>query len=95
MPIIPVVASGVDQTFLGLNDGHALSKRLFGRNGLPAWLGLGVGGIWPLALPFPVKIRQRIGTPIRPSSFADTEAVHTHVTTTMQSMLDALRRDRA
>ncbi len=97
MPIIPVVASGLDETFLGLNDGHALSKRLFGRNDLPAWLALGVGGVWPFALPFPVKIRQRIGTPIRPSLMANgdesLEAVHSHVTTTLQSMLDALHRD--
>ena len=92
MPIIPVVASGVDETFLGLNDGRALSKRLFGRNDVPVWLAVGVGGIWPLALPLPVRIRQRVGTPVDPASFADEEAVHVHVTTTMQAMLDALRR---
>src|SRR5204863_9523534 len=61
MPIIPVVASGVDETFLGLNDGRALSKRLFGRNDVPMWLAVGAGGIWPLALPLPVRIRQRVG----------------------------------
>ena len=92
MPIIPVVATGVDETFLGLNDGRALSKRLFGRNDVPVWLAVGVGGIWPLALPLPVRIRQRVGTPVDPASFVDDEAVHVHVTTTMQAMLDALRR---
>jgi 1-acyl-sn-glycerol-3-phosphate acyltransferase len=95
LPIIPVVATGLDETFLGLNDGYALSKRLFGRSDLPAWVALGMGGVWPFALPFPVKIRQRIGTPISPASFPDDEDAHTHVTTTMQSMLDTLRRGRA
>ena len=103
LPIIPVVASGLDETFVGLNDGRALSTRLFGREELPAWLALGMGGIWPFALPFPVKIHQRIGDPIRlgplPSSPADADAsveqAHAHVTKTLQSMLDGLRRDRA
>ena len=102
LPIIPVVASGLDETFLGLNDGHALSRRLFGRGDAPAWLALGLGGIWPCALPFPVKIRQRVGAPIRlgslPDSVADgddaVERVHAHVTTTLQSMLDELRQSR-
>jgi hypothetical protein len=40
-------------------------RHLFGRGDLPASLALGAGGIWPLALPFLVKIRQRIGAPIR------------------------------
>jgi 1-acyl-sn-glycerol-3-phosphate acyltransferase len=75
MPIIPVVASGLDRTFLGLNHG-------------PAWLALGVGGVWPLALPFPVKIRQRVGAPIHPSG--DVEAVHARVTAALQAMLDDL-----
>ena len=103
LPIIPVVASGLDETFVGLNDGHALSTRLFGREELPAWLGLGMGGIWPLALPFPVKIHQRIGAPVRlgslPSSPADRaeflEEANARVTRTLQSMLDALRRDQS
>jgi 1-acyl-sn-glycerol-3-phosphate acyltransferase len=89
LPIIPVVASGLDQTFLGLNDGYALSRRLFGREEIPAWLGLGLGGLWPLALPFPVKIRQQVGAPIRVSSLPLEEA-HARVTATLQSMLDGL-----
>jgi 1-acyl-sn-glycerol-3-phosphate acyltransferase len=77
MPIIPVVATGLDRTFLGLNHGSP-------------WVAVGVGGVWPLALPFPVKIRQRIGAPIHPGG--DVEAVHARVTRTLQSMLDGLRR---
>jgi 1-acyl-sn-glycerol-3-phosphate acyltransferase len=72
MPIIPVVSLGVDRTFLGLNKG------------MP-WLALGAGGVWPLALPFPVKIRQRIGTPIRATG--DVETLHARVTSTLQVML--------
>jgi 1-acyl-sn-glycerol-3-phosphate acyltransferase len=89
LAIIPVVATGLDETFLGLNDGHALAERLFGRADVPAWLALGLGGIWPFALPFPAKIRQRIGEPIRLD--AGLEEAHTQVTGTLQSMLDDLR----
>ena len=99
LPVIPVVSRGLDETFLGLNDGYALSKRLFGRGDLPAWLAVGVGGLWPLALPFPVKIRQCIGEPIHLGSLGapdDPDALdraHMHVTTTLQSMLDELNGD--
>jgi 1-acyl-sn-glycerol-3-phosphate acyltransferase len=93
LPIIPVVASGLDETFVGLNDGLTLSRRLLGQE-VPMWLGLGLGGFWPLALPFPVKIRQRIGPPIRLRSLPLEEA-HIHVTSILQSMLDQLRREHA
>ena len=99
LPIIPVVATGLEATFVGLNDGYRTSLRVFGRGDLPAWLAFGVGGIWPLALPFPAKIRQRIGEPIRlgslPARNGDDllELAHEHVATTLQSMLDDLRDD--
>lgn len=103
LPIIPVVATGIDETFLGLNDGYRLSRLLFGRGDLPAWLAFGAGGLWPLALPFAVKIRQRIGAPIRLDELPGfvsaandgerLELAHEHVTTTLQAMLDALRAD--
>src|SRR5207253_3176561 len=64
LPIIPVAATGVDRAYLGLNDGYRLSKRLFGHGMYSLWLGVGLGGFYPFALPFPVKIRQRIGPPI-------------------------------
>jgi len=86
LEIVPVVATGLDETFLGLNDGYGLSRRLPGDPSLPAWLGLGAGGIWPLALPFPVKLTQRIGEPIRVDG--DLEEAHERVTATMQAMLD-------
>jgi 1-acyl-sn-glycerol-3-phosphate acyltransferase len=92
LPIIPVVSSGLDETFLGLSNAYEVSKRLFGREHVPAWLAVGLGGIWPLALPFPVKIRQRIGSPIRLGE-ESLEQAHDHVTGVLQSMLDELRRE--
>jgi len=94
LPIVPAVAAGIDDTFLGLNDGYALSRRLFGRGDLPAWLALGVGGVWPLALPFPVKLRQRIGAPIRLDPDTPIDAAHARVTATLQAMLDELHGRR-
>jgi 1-acyl-sn-glycerol-3-phosphate acyltransferase len=96
LPIIPVVATGLDATFVGLNDGYRTSRRVFGRGDLPAWLAFGVGGIWPLALPFPARIRQRIGAPIRLDALdtldeASLERAHERVATTLQAMLDDLR----
>jgi 1-acyl-sn-glycerol-3-phosphate acyltransferase len=92
LPIIPVVATGLDETFLGLSDGYVLPKL-----GVPVYLGLGLGGVWPFAPPFPVKIRQRVGDPIRLGSPSDgdegLEEVNARVATTLQAMLDALRRD--
>ncbi len=109
LPIIPVVSSGLEATYVGFNDGYRTSRRLFGRGDLPAWLAVGIGGMWPLALPFPAKIRQRIGGPIRlgevvasasagegeGASAGDErlERAHAHVTATLQAMLDDLRDD--
>jgi 1-acyl-sn-glycerol-3-phosphate acyltransferase len=76
LPIIPVAASGLDDMFIGLNNG-------------PAWVALGLGGVWPLALPFPVKVRQRIGEPISVGSLP-LEVAHVRVTETLQSLLDDL-----
>lgn len=64
LPIIPIGASGVDDAFLGLNDGYRLGRRLRAPAGVPPYLALGLWGPWPLSPPFPVKIRQRIGAPI-------------------------------
>jgi len=96
LPIIPVVATGPDATFVGLNDGYETSQRVFGRGDLPTWLAFGIGGAWPLALPFPAKIRQRIGEPIRLDALAaldddGLERAHERVATTLQAMLDDLR----
>jgi len=96
LPILPVAASGVDRMWFGLNDGYRLSKRLFGHGGWPVWLGVGFGGVWPFALPWPVRVRQRIGEPIDVREFgslddpAALEAAHCAVTGKIQSMLEEL-----
>jgi hypothetical protein len=99
LPIIPVAASGTDDAFIGFNDGHALSKRLRVPYGLPLWLGVGLVGVWPLAVPFPVKIRQIVGDPIDlldrgpldPSDKGALLGAHRRVTGVVQRLLDQAR----
>ncbi len=64
LPIVPVAGLGTDWTYIGLNDGYTWGKRLKIPAGLPMWIGVGVGGLWPLALPWPVAIHQRVAPPI-------------------------------
>ncbi len=101
LPIIPTGASGVDDTFIGLNDGYKWGKRLGAPAGLPLWLGVGPLGLWPLSPPFPSKIRLRIGSPFQPTElFADcnepSEAVlltaHARVAGAVQALLNSARR---
>ena len=88
LPIIPVVASGVDRTFVGLTHGHDVAAP-FVPERFPLWLGVGIGGLWPFAIPFPVQIRQRIGDAIDIAPFGDDlDAAHEHVTKRMQALLD-------
>jgi 1-acyl-sn-glycerol-3-phosphate acyltransferase len=68
IPMIPVGAWGVDHAYIGLNDSPKLGRAL----GLPKgwewlpWIGVGLVGVYPLAIPFPVQVRQIIGKPIAP-----------------------------
>jgi hypothetical protein len=64
LPIVPVAGAGVDDGYIGLNDGYVWGQRLGLPHRLPLWLGVGIGGLWPLALPLPVKMTQIIGEPI-------------------------------
>lgn len=99
LPVIPAAASGVDDTYLALNDGHAWGKRLRLPAGLPAWIGLGPLGLWPLSPPFPVKITQHIGAPldleeggpVDPSDRGALLALHARVTSAVQALLDGAR----
>lgn len=99
LPIIPTAASGVDDTYLGLNDGYAWGKRLRLPAKLPAWLGVGPLGLWPLSPPFPVKITQHIGSPIDleargpvdPTDRGALLALHRRVTDAVQALLDGAR----
>jgi 1-acyl-sn-glycerol-3-phosphate acyltransferase len=64
LPIVPIAARGIDDGYLGLNDGYALGKRLGAPANLPLWLGIGLFGPFPFSPPRPVKITQLIGAPI-------------------------------
>lgn len=96
LPIVPIAAQGIDDGYIGLNDGYALGKRLGVPLRLPLWFGVGPLGLWPFSPPFPVKIRQFIGEPIDP--FADVSfdpadnaailALHRRVQGAVQAILD-------
>jgi hypothetical protein len=97
LPIVPTGARGVDDTYVGLNNGYAWSRRLRVPLGLPPWIGLGPLGPWPLSPPFPVRIATLIGAPINPVTEGATDPrdraalTHLHhlVIARVQALLDA------
>ena len=99
IPLVPVASSGVDDRFIGLNDGHAWGKRLKLPGQIPAWIGLGVG-VFPLALPLPSRIHTVVGEPIlvatapgeEPREKEHFEELHRRTTREVQALLDAARR---
>jgi 1-acyl-sn-glycerol-3-phosphate acyltransferase len=97
LPIVPVGGSGMDDAFFGFNDGYALGKKLGMPAGVPLWLGLGATGVWPLSLPFPVKMTQRVGEPIEEHLAIDTSdaaalrAAHRRVMAAVQGLLGEQR----
>jgi len=100
LPIVPIAAAGVDDGYIGLNNGYRLGKRIRMPGDLPLWFGIGPLGLWPLSPPFPVKIRQVIGEPIMPAQAGpidpdDHDAVldvHRRVTRAVQDLLDRRHR---
>lgn len=64
LPVLPAAGSGVDDTYLALNDGYRWGQRLNLPGGLPAWVGIGPLGLWPLSPPWPVRVTTRIGPPV-------------------------------
>ncbi|MFO0756938.1 MAG: hypothetical protein U0359_10620 [Byssovorax sp.] len=100
LPIVPVAAAGVDDGYLGLNDGYAWGKRLGVPHRLPLWIGVGPLGLWPFSPPFPVKITQLIGAPIDleaegpldPDDEGALRAAHRRVAAAVQALLDARPR---
>lgn len=93
LPIIPVAGAGVDDGYVGLNDGAALGRRLGVPHRVPVWFGVGPLGLWPLSPPFPVKMRQVIGAPIetRGIDTRDEAAIaqlHQRVKGAVQALLD-------
>ena len=96
LPIIPVAGAGVDDAFIGLNDGDALARRLGVPHRIPVWFGLGLTGLWPFSLPLPVKMRQVIGAPIDlteggevdPSDREALLGLHRRIVAAVQGLLD-------
>jgi 1-acyl-sn-glycerol-3-phosphate acyltransferase len=64
LEVVPIAAAGVDDAYIGLNDGFDWGRRLGLPHRLPAWLALGPLGLHGFSPPFPVKIHQIIGAPI-------------------------------
>jgi hypothetical protein len=100
--IVPIAAAGVDDAFVGLNDGYSLGAKLGMPARIPLWIGIGLTGLWPLALPFPVRITQVIGEPIDLaaagadiSDHASLAVLHRRVTAKIQALLDQARGLRA
>lgn len=99
LPIVPAASAGVDDTYVGLNDGHAWGRRLGLPRGIPAWLGLGPLGPWPLSPPFPVRITLHLGEPIAlgsldPEDRVGLERLHARVQARVQALLDEARAGR-
>ena len=95
--IVPTAASGVDEVYVGLNDGYELGKRLRLPHGGTCWLAFGPFGPPQLLTPgFPVKIRQLIGEPIDLEADGEVDPedsdklleLHTMVRSRVQALLD-------
>ena len=103
LPIVPVGASGVDDTFIGLNDGYRWGKRLGIPGGIPFWFGVGMTGLFPFSLPFPSKIRQVVGAPIWDTARGDVDhedrgalrRIHRRVSSSVQELIDRARSAHA
>lgn len=95
LSVVPVAAAGVDDTYIGLNDGYRTGKRLGVPLKLPLWLGLGVGVAFPLALPLPARITQVIGAPIAvdvdPDDDDGLRALSAEIEARVQQQLDFAR----
>ncbi len=99
--IVPIAGRGVDDAYVGLNDGYALGRRVGMPADIPLWLGIGLGGVWPLALPLPVKMTQVIGPPIDPIALGAGDAddrdallaIHRSTTKAVQTLLDRANDD--
>lgn len=94
LDVVPAAGWGVDDVFMGLNDGYRLGRRLGVPSSVPLWVGVGSTGVWPLALPLPVKVTTVLGERISlpPIDIDDDEALqalHERVVGAVQSLLDA------
>jgi 1-acyl-sn-glycerol-3-phosphate acyltransferase len=102
IPIIPVGAAGVDDTFIALNNGYETSRRVGIDPNVPLWVGIGPLGLAPISPPWPVKMRSVVGKPIPDTADprldpGDNEAVariHAKVVAAVQDSIDRACRKR-
>ncbi|HRI70813.1 MAG TPA: hypothetical protein PK156_41555, partial [Polyangium sp.] len=97
VPLVPAATVGMDDRFLGLNDGHALGRRLRLPAKFPLWFALGPMGLYPFTVDFPVKFHTVIGEPLvlsPPRAIDDAwlETTHTLITQRIQALLDEASR---
>lgn len=93
VPLIPAATAGMDDRFIGLNDGHALGRRLRLPAKWPLWVAFGPFGLYPFTLDFPVKFHTVIGEPIvlsPPANIDDDwlDSTHQMITQRIQGVLD-------
>jgi len=70
---------------------------------VPAWIGIGPLGLWPLSPPFPVRITLHLGEPIRldaegpvdPRDRGRLAELHALVRGSVQSLIERARREEA
>jgi hypothetical protein len=94
LPVVPVGASGVDDLYVALADGHLLGRRLGLPRGMPLWPGLGPLGFFPLSPPFPVQVRQVVGRPLDLTGLRDEQDIgeaHRSIMAEVQSLVDRAR----
>jgi 1-acyl-sn-glycerol-3-phosphate acyltransferase len=97
VPLVPAATAGMDDRFIGLNDGHALGRRLNLPAKWPLWIAFGPFGLYPFTLDFPVKLHTVIGEPIvlsPPTHIDDAwmDETHTMITKRIQGVLDEATR---
>jgi len=97
IPLVPAATFGMDDRFIGLNDGHALGRRLKLPAKWPLWFALGPLGMYPFTVDFPVKFHTVIGEPIvlSPPAVVDDawmESTHEMITGRIKAMLDEATR---
>lgn len=100
LAVVPIAAAGVDDAYVGCNDGYDWGRRLRLPHRLPAWLALGPFGLYPFSPPFPVKIHQLIGPPIDLDEFrargeGDREAMNAASLRVQGAVQDLLDRAEA
>ena len=94
--VVPAGGWGSDDCYVVPFDGYRAGKMLRMPLKMPFFVGFGIG-LWPLALPIPVKLTTVLGEPIDlqadgpvdPEDDAAVDALHDKVVAAVQALLDA------